>query len=140
ATVDVVGPTDVAGELTTFPPTWAAVKTRWVRRIGDAEHDANLNRLLSPRFEGQPVRGSFLVAQGANDARVSPKLVDSFVAMLRKRGVSVTYVVYTDEGHSFIRPENNLDFYGRVEAYLAQNLGGRAQPWRAQPGSRVEIK
>lgn len=140
ATVDVVGPTDVAGDLATFPPNWAAVKARWVRRIGDAEHDPNLNRLLSPRFEDKPISGRLFVAQGANDVRVSPKLANDFVERLRKRGASVTYVVYTDEGHSFVRPENNLDFFGRVEEFLAQRLGGRAEPWQAQPGARVEIK
>ena len=64
---------------------------------------------------------------------------NAFVTLLRKRGTKVTYVVYRDEGHGFVRPENNFDFYGRVEEYLAQRLGGRAQPWRAQPGAQVEI-
>jgi len=139
ATVDVFGPTDVAASLATIPPTWEAVKARWVRRIGDAEHDAGLNRRISPRFEHEPVQGSFLVAQGDNDVRVERKLSDDFVAMLRKRGAKVTYIVYRDEGHGFARPDNNLDFYGRVEEFLAQRLGGRVQPWRAQPGAQVEV-
>lgn len=139
ATVDVFGPTDVAASLATIPPTWEAVKARWVRRIGDAEHDNELNRRISPRFEHEPVRGAFLVAQGDNDVRVERKLSDNFVAMLRKRGANVTYIVYRDEGHGFARPDNNLDFYGRVEEFLAQRLGGRVQPWRAQPGAQVEV-
>jgi dipeptidyl aminopeptidase/acylaminoacyl peptidase len=40
------------------------------------------------------------------------------VAALRKAKREVTYVVYPDEGHGFARPENNLDFYGRVEEFL----------------------
>jgi dipeptidyl aminopeptidase/acylaminoacyl peptidase len=139
ATVDVVGPTDVAASLATIPPNWEAVKTRWVRRIGDAEHDEALNLRISPRFEHEPIPGSIFVAQGANDVRVKRELSDAFVTLLRKRGAQVTYVVYRDEGHGFVRPENNFDFYGRVEEYLAQRLGGRAQPWRAQPGAQVEI-
>ena len=139
ATVDVFGPTDVAASLATIPPNWEAVKTRWVRRIGDAEHDQALNLRISPRFEHEPITSSLFVAQGSNDVRVKKELSDAFVDGLRKRGAKVTYVVYRDEGHGFVRPENNIDFYGRVEEFLAQRLGGRAQPWRAQPGAQVEI-
>jgi len=139
ATVDGFGPTDVGRDLAATPPTWEAIKMRWVRRIGDAEHDEALNRRISPRFEHQPVGGSFLVAQGANDPRVERKLSDAFVDMLRKRGGKVTYIVYRGEGHGFARPDSNLDFYGRVEEFLAQRLGGRAEPWREQPGAQVEV-
>jgi dipeptidyl aminopeptidase/acylaminoacyl peptidase len=139
ATIDVFGPTDVAASLATIPPNWEAVKTRWVRRIGDAEHDEALNLRISPRFEHEPIPSSLFVAQGVNDVRVKKEQSDALVTLLRKRGTKVTYVVYRDEGHGFVRPENNLDFYGRVEEYLAQRLGGRAQPWRAQPGAQVEI-
>lgn len=139
ATVDVFGPTDIGALLATIPPNWGAVKMRWVRRIGDAEHDEALNRHISPRFEHEPIQGSFLVAQGANDVRVKRAISDKFVAMLRKRGAKVTYIVYRDEGHGFARTDNNLDFYGRVEEFLARRLGGRAQPWRAHPGAQVEV-
>jgi dipeptidyl aminopeptidase/acylaminoacyl peptidase len=62
------------------------------------------------------------------------------VEALRKRGLSVTYVVYPDEGHGFARPENNLDFFGRVEEFLAKHLGGRSEPWKKIPGSTAELK
>jgi len=39
----------------------------------------------------------------------------------RKR--EAAYVVYSDEGQGFNRPENKLDFYGRVEEFLAKHLG-----------------
>ena len=37
------------------------------------------------------------------------------------------YVLYPDEGHGFARPENKIDFQGRVEQFLAKHLGGRAE-------------
>ena len=52
----------------------------------------------------------------------------------------MTYLVYTDEGHGFVRPKNNLDFYGRVEGFLAAVLGGRAEPGREVAGAHVEIQ
>ena len=40
----------------------------------------------------------------------------------------VTYLLYTDEGHGFYRPENRLSFYAVTEAFLAEHLGGRYEP------------
>ncbi len=37
-------------------------------------------------------------------------------------------LVFPDEGHGFERPENRLKFYAAAEAFLAQYLGGRAEP------------
>jgi len=52
----------------------------------------------------------------------------------------VTYVVYPDEGHGFARPENQFDFYGRGEEFLAKHLGGRAEPWKKIPGATGELR
>ena len=129
AVVDVVGPTDIGYLLASMPKNWQAVKGRWVRRIGDPEHDEELNKKLSPQFDGtEPLQTSFLIAQGANDPRVNMRHADAIVAKLRERGAPVDYVVYLNEGHGLARPENNLDFYTRVEAFFAKTLGGRAEP------------
>jgi hypothetical protein len=47
---------------------------------------------------------------------------------MEAKGLPVTYVVYSDEGHGFARPENRIDFFARSEAFLAQCLGGRMEP------------
>jgi dipeptidyl aminopeptidase/acylaminoacyl peptidase len=52
----------------------------------------------------------------------------------------VTLVVYPDEGHGFGRAENNSDFCGRTEEFLAKYLGGRAEPWVAVKGSSAEVR
>jgi dipeptidyl aminopeptidase/acylaminoacyl peptidase len=138
--VDIVGPSDLKILFTTMPAGWGAVKARWTRRMGDVEHDEELNRALSPVYHADRIRVPLMVVQGANDVRVNIQNSDLIVAEARKHGVPVTYVVYTDEGHSFVRPENNLDFYGRVEEFLSKYLGGRAEPWRAVEGAMVEVR
>ena len=40
----------------------------------------------------------------------------------------MTYALYPDEGHGFVRPENNLSFFAVSEAFLAQHIGGRFEP------------
>jgi hypothetical protein len=46
--------------------------------------------------------------------------------------------VCSSDLHGFARPENNLDFYGRVEAFFAHHLGGRAEPWQKIEGSTAQ--
>jgi dipeptidyl aminopeptidase/acylaminoacyl peptidase len=47
---------------------------------------------------------------------------------MRQAGKPVKYVLYTDEGHGFARPENRLHFYAIAEEFLAQYLGGQFEP------------
>jgi hypothetical protein len=53
----------------------------------------------------------------------------------------VTYVTYKDEGHVLGRPENRLSLAAVAEAFLAQNIGGRAEPvGDAFTGSSIEFR
>jgi acylaminoacyl-peptidase len=58
------------------------------------------------------------------------QLVESeqIVAAMRERGLPVRFLVYPDEGHGFIRPENRLSFLAMEEAFYAEHLGGRCEP------------
>jgi dipeptidyl aminopeptidase/acylaminoacyl peptidase len=108
--------------------------------MGDVEHDATLNQKLSPLYHVEKIKVPLLIGQGANDPRVNIENSNRIVEALRKKDLPVTYVVYPDEGHGFVRPENNLDFFGRVEEFLAKNLGGRAEPWKKIEGSTAELR
>jgi dipeptidyl aminopeptidase/acylaminoacyl peptidase len=138
--VDGVGPADLATLFRSFPSYWSNILTRWRRRGGDFDHDEKLNRKVSPLYHVDKIRASLLIGQGKNDPRVTIENTDGMVAALRKAKHEVTYVVYPDEGHGFARPENNLDFYGRVEEFLARHLGGRAEPWEKVAGATAEVR
>jgi len=47
---------------------------------------------------------------------------------MQERGIPVTYLLYPDEGHGFVRPENSLSFFAVAEAFLTDYLGGRYEP------------
>jgi len=137
--VDGVGPGDLRTLFASFPTYWDGILARWRRRVGDVEHDDALNRERSPLYHVDAIRAPLLVGQGRNDPRVTLANADSMVHALRAAGREVTYVVYPDEGHGFARPENALDFHGRVEAFLAQYLGTRAEPWIVTAGATAEV-
>jgi len=138
--VDECGPADEATSLRTFPSYWSNIIARWRRREGDADHDENWNRKISPLYHVDAIRAPLLIGQGKNDPRVTLGNADAMVAALRKAKREVTYVVYPDEGHGFARPENQFDFYGRVEEFLAKHLGGRAEPWKKITGATAEVR
>jgi len=138
--VDGVGPGDIATLISSFPSYWSNILARWRRRAGDAEHDAEWNRKISPLYHIDTIRAPLLIGQGKNDPRVTIANTDTMVEALRKAKREVTYVVYPDEGHGFYRPENELDFYGRVEEFLSKHLGGRAEPWKKINGATAELK
>ena len=128
--VDVVGPSNLNTMLANMPAYWASFLDTFKRRVGDPA-TAEGKRLLkerSPLFRASRIRRPLLIAQGANDPRVKPSEADQIVRAMRKNGLPVTYVLYSDEGHGFARPENRLSFYAISEAFLAQCLGGRAEP------------
>jgi dipeptidyl aminopeptidase/acylaminoacyl peptidase len=138
--VDGFGPADIATSFRSFPSYWSNITARWRRRAGDADHDPELNRAISPLYHVDTIRAPLLIGQGQNDTRVTIANTDAMVAALRKAKREIIYVVYPDEGHGFARPENQFDFYGRVEEFLAKHLGGRAEPWKKITGSTAELR
>jgi len=138
--VDGVGPGDLRTLFGSFPTYWDGILARWRRRVGDVEHDDAFNRERSPIYHVDAIRSPLLVGQGRNDPRVKLATADAMVKALRDAGREVTYVVYPDEGHGFARPENQLDFFGRVEEFLAKHLGGRAESWAKMDGATAELK
>jgi hypothetical protein len=59
---------------------------------------------------------------------------------MQTKGIPVTYALYPDEVHGFIRPQKNLSFYSLLEAFLAEHLGGRCEPIGDDlKGSSIEL-
>jgi dipeptidyl aminopeptidase/acylaminoacyl peptidase len=94
----------------------------------------------SPLFFADKIKVPLLIGQGANDPRVKQAESDQIVKAMRKAGKPVEYIIYTDEGHGFVRPENRLHFFARAEAFLARHLGGRAEAADTVKGHSAVIK
>ena len=80
-----------------------------------------------------------LIGQGANDPRVKQAEADQIAFSMSEKGIPVEYVLYPDEGHGFARPENRIDFNGRVEKFLAKHLGGRAEEFTEVEGATARF-
>lgn len=140
--VDIVGPSSLVTLLESIPPYWAPMIEMFAARVGDHRTEEGRAFLLerSPLSRVDAIRRPLLIGQGANDPRVKQAESDQIVAALDRQGIPVTYVLYSDEGHGFARPENRLSFWAVTEAFLAEHLGGRFEPVGDDfDGSTIEV-
>jgi dipeptidyl aminopeptidase/acylaminoacyl peptidase len=140
--IDIVGPSSLVSLIESFPDYWKPfMEGSWYRRVGNPAKADEREQLLarSPITRIDQVQRPILVAQGANDPRVTQKESDRMVAGLVARKTPVTYVLYADEGHGFARPENRISFYAISENFLSKCLGGRAEALGTFAGAKISV-
>jgi dipeptidyl aminopeptidase/acylaminoacyl peptidase len=128
--VDLFGISNLVSFANDVPPYWRPWAPFLKARMGDASTEEGRAFLASRSpitFVDRIVR-PLLIGQGGNDVRVTVKESEQIVAAMQQRKIPVTYVFYKDEGHGFRRAENRRSWAAVVEAFLAQHLGGRAEP------------
>ena len=136
--VDIVGPSSIVTLIESIPPYWAPLMDNFRIRVGDIKTEKNFLEARSPLFKTDSIRIPMLVAQGANDPRVKQAESEQIVKVLRAKGKDVDYLLYSDEGHGFARPENRMAFYAAAEEFLARHLGGRVEPANTQEAKLLE--
>jgi dipeptidyl aminopeptidase/acylaminoacyl peptidase len=92
--------------------------------LGDPVKDAKVYADDSPitfiRHETAPL----LVLQGDNDIRVPKEEAEQVVAILKAEGRTVDAHFYPNEGHGFVKRENQIDALERTIAWFDQYLKG----------------
>jgi dipeptidyl aminopeptidase/acylaminoacyl peptidase len=121
------GASNLVSLLKSFPPYWTLYRLQWERRVGKLEEEEFL-KSRSALFKVQQIKAPLLIGQGMNDPRVVKAESDQMVEALRKAGKDVQYIVFPDEGHGFVRPENREKWFAATEAFLARHLGGTTEP------------
>ena len=124
--VNIFGVTNWVRTLKSIPPHWAAFKDALYAEMGDPNDPVQAERLqrISPVFHGDKVKSPVMVLQGANDVRVLQVESDDMVEAIRSNGTPVEYVVFPDEGHGFLKKENQIKGYGQIVEFLDKYLKG----------------
>jgi len=125
AGVDLFGVANWLRTLKEVPPYWESFKKALYEEIGDP-NTADTVRLkqYSPLLHASNITKPLMVLQGANDPRVLKIESDEVVAAVKKNNVPVEYVVFPDEGHGFVKKENEIKGYGQILKFLDQYLKG----------------
>ena len=123
--VNIFGVTNWMRTLKSIPPWWESFKEALYTEMGNP-HTADSVRLkaISPLFHTDKVTKPLIVLQGAQDPRVLKIESDEIVEGVRKNGVPVEYVLFEDEGHGFVKKENQIEAYGRIKLFLDKYLKG----------------
>ncbi|HNV53110.1 MAG TPA: prolyl oligopeptidase family serine peptidase, partial [Tenuifilaceae bacterium] len=121
--VNLFGVTNWLRTLKSIPPFWASFKNALYAEMGDPT-TADSVRLynISPLFHANNVKNPVMVLQGANDPRVLQVESDEIVEAIKKNGVPVEYVIFPDEGHGFVKKENEIKGYKAILDFLDKYL------------------
>jgi dipeptidyl aminopeptidase/acylaminoacyl peptidase len=122
AAVDYVGVSNMFTFMNTIPPYWKPMLDMFHEMVGDPKKDSMSLASVSPVFHVDKIKTPLFIAQGANDPRVNKAESDQMVAALKKKGVTVEYMVKNNEGHGFHNEENRFDFYRAMEKFLGEHL------------------
>lgn len=121
--VNIYGVTNWIRTLKSIPPYWEAQRKALYLELGDpfTQDSVRLKR-ISPLFHTEKVTKPLIVLQGSQDPRVLQVESDEIVAGVRDNGVPVEYVLFEDEGHGFVKKENQIEAYNRIVQFLDKYL------------------
>jgi dipeptidyl aminopeptidase/acylaminoacyl peptidase len=122
AGVDYVGVSNMFTFMNTIPPYWKPMLDMFYEMVGDPKKDSLALAAVSPALNAEKIKSPLFIAQGANDPRVNKAESDQMVEALKKRGITVEYMVKDNEGHGFHNEENRFDFYRAMEKFLGEHL------------------
>lgn len=111
-----------------FEETWLNDASRESQRysmptmIGDPVKDAEMLKTAAPVERAKEIRIPILMAFGIEDRRVPLEHGRRMRDALQAAGEQPEYVTYEGEGHGWQKVENRIDFWQRVEKFLAKNL------------------
>jgi dipeptidyl aminopeptidase/acylaminoacyl peptidase len=126
--VNLFGVTNWLRTLKSIPSWWEANRKALYAELGDpytADSTALYNK--SPLFHASRITKPFIVLQGSNDPRVLQVESDEIVSAAKSNNVPVEYVIFPDEGHGFVKKENNItaseEILKFLDKYLKESAG-----------------
>jgi len=126
--VDLYGVANWLRTLRSIPPYWAAFKQGLYDEMGDPNtNDSIMLKETSPLYNYQKIKSPLMVFQGLNDVRVLPIESQEIVDGVKKNGVPVEYITYPDEGHGFVKKENQITTAERTLTFLDRYLMAKDQ-------------
>ena len=101
------------------------------REFGDPRRDEDNWRHQSPNLRADSLHTPMLVIHGVRDQRVPLANSHSLWLALQQRSVPSRFLVYPDENHWILKPQNARLWYQTVLAFLDENVLGK--PWERPP-------
>jgi dipeptidyl aminopeptidase/acylaminoacyl peptidase len=123
--INYVGVTDLPLLFETAPDSWAAGEEQMKIMVGDPKKEKEFLEEWSPSNHADKIKAPVFMAYGLRDPRVNIRHAQVMEKAMDDAGVEYELMIKKDEGHGFRKEENRYDFYGRMESFLAENLGSQ---------------
>jgi len=120
--VDIFGVSNWVRTARSMPVWWEAQRQSLYKEMGNPETDEDYLRRISPLFHADRIVKPLMVLQGANDPRVLKVESDEIVEAVKKNGVAVEYIVFEDEGHGFVKKDNQIEAHKAILEFLDEYL------------------
>ncbi|HEY5551002.1 MAG TPA: S9 family peptidase [Opitutaceae bacterium] len=101
---------------------------RMIRKLGDPKKQREKFDAISPVRRADRIRVPVFVAGGKEDFVVEISQSKRLVAALEKNKIPRETYFVRDEGHGMAHLENQVELYGKIEAFLAKHMAPRAAP------------
>ena len=109
-------------------PKWSDFNAEWrryglKRMVGDPAADPEKFKATSPLAQAARIQQPVMLAYGSADWRVPLVHGERMRDALKAHNRQVDWVQYDLEGHGWSKAETRVDFWTRVEKFLAQHIG-----------------
>lgn len=123
--VNFFGVTNWLRTLKSIPPYWASFRDALYSEMGNpfTEDSVRLYN-ISPLFHAENIKNPIMVLQGNNDPRVLRVESDEIVEAVKANNVPVEYFIFPDEGHGFLKKENEIKANSQILLFLEKYLKG----------------
>jgi dipeptidyl aminopeptidase/acylaminoacyl peptidase len=91
--------------------------------IGDPDSEGDRFKATSPVAQASRIKRPVLMGYGERDPIVPIAHGRKMRAALADANADVEWVVYPDDGHGWSQLKDNIDWWTRVEKFLARNIG-----------------
>ncbi len=116
------GPVNLFSYVKEIPSYNKPYLKMYYEMIGNPEKDVDYFRAVSPVFHSDRIKAPVFIAQGTKDKKANINDLDQFVKDLKGRNIPVSYMLKDGEGTYFSNRENRVEFYQRLEDFLADYL------------------
>ncbi len=90
--------------------------------MGNPREDSLNMRQNSPYFQTSKIQKPVFIYHGKYDPRVSYHETNRMVGSIRRNKIEVEYMLVSNEGRGMKKEENRLEFYRKLEEFLARHL------------------
>ncbi|BCB02587.1 S9 family peptidase [Bacillus sp. KH172YL63] len=119
--VDIFGISNLFTFLNNVPPSWGTLMDQMV---GNPERDHDKLVRDSPITYIEQMNAPMFIIHGQNDPRVKTEESEQIMHHLNKKGIDVEYLLFEDEGHGFLKKQNEIKAYEGIRAFLDKLISG----------------